>query len=121
MPKKGTRHVRESGNTRSAQQQQSPHPAATATATPTVTPAATTTATATAIIPEAAATAKHFRSVHLGVTNGKRWLSLKKRLGLTTDEDVAVYLLDLAESTEPNRYAFPLHVSACCRCHRLVR
>lgn len=113
MPKKGTRHVRESGNTRSAhhhqqQQQQPPHPAAaaTATATPTATPIATTTATATATIPEASTTttAKHFRSVHIGVTNGKRWLSLKKRLGLTTDEDVAVYLLDLAESAAPNRY-----------------
>ncbi|XP_036148329.1 uncharacterized protein LOC105834762 isoform X2 [Monomorium pharaonis] len=91
MPKRSTRHVKESGNTRSIQQQrqqyqpllppQSPQPPR---------PGATT-------VSEVAA-AKHFRSVHIGVTNSKRWLSLKKRLGLTTDEDVAVYLLDLAES-----------------------
>lgn len=41
---------------------------------------------------------KYFRNINIGVTNGKRWLSLKKRLGLLTDEDLAVYLLDLAES-----------------------
>ncbi|XP_011869544.1 PREDICTED: uncharacterized protein LOC105562958 isoform X2 [Vollenhovia emeryi] len=87
MPKRSMRHVRELGNTRSSsqqqrqrqqQQQQSPPPGA-------------------AIVSKVAA-AKHLRSVHIGVTNSKRWLSLKKRLGLTTDEDVAVYLLDLAES-----------------------
>jgi len=111
MPKRSTRHVREPGNTRSAQQQP-PHgscvalPGAAAAATATATTATTTITTATAIatvVPEATA-AKHFRSVHIGVTNGKRWLSLKKRLGLTTDEDVAVYLLDLAESTASTRY-----------------
>lgn len=41
---------------------------------------------------------KHFRSVHIGVSNGRRWLTLKKRLGLQSDEDLALYLLDLADS-----------------------
>ncbi|KAL6259422.1 hypothetical protein P5V15_009345 [Pogonomyrmex californicus] len=88
MPKKGTRHVRELGNTKSVQQQQQqqqPLDAATATT-----------------VSEVAA-AKHFRSIRIGLTNGKRWLSLKNRLGLTTDEDVAVYLLDLAESVAATR------------------
>ncbi|KYM96817.1 PR domain zinc finger protein 4 [Cyphomyrmex costatus] len=84
MPKKGTRHVRELGNTTSTQRQLAPG-------------AAATTAATTTIVSEVVA-ARHFRSVHIGVTNSKRWLLLKKRLGLTTDEDVAVYLLDLAES-----------------------
>lgn len=74
MPKKSTRHVRESGLTRSSHHKNS---------NPGIAPESKT---------------KHFRSVRIGLTNGKRWLSLKKRLGLSTDEDVAVYLLDLAES-----------------------
>jgi hypothetical protein len=41
---------------------------------------------------------KRHRSVHIGPRNGRRWLSLKKRLGLLTDDDLIVYLLDLAES-----------------------
>lgn len=99
MPKKGTRHVREPANTRSSgqqppQQQQYGGCAASLSGT---------AATATDA-PEVAT--RHFRSVHIGVTNGRRWLSLKKRLGLTTDEDVAVYLLDLAESAAVTRYVF---------------
>lgn len=74
MPKKSTRHVRESGLTRSS------HDKSNNLGT---TPEPKT---------------KHCLSVRIGLTNGKRWLSLKKRLGLSTDEDVAVYLLDLAES-----------------------
>ncbi|XP_072760880.1 uncharacterized protein [Anoplolepis gracilipes] len=90
MPKKGTRHVREPGNTRSVrQQQQQQHGSCIALP-------GTTTTTTTTIVPEIVA--EHFRSVHIGVTNGKRWQSLKERLGLSTDEDVAVYLLDLADS-----------------------
>lgn len=73
MPKKSTKHVKESGITRSSH-----HGCDSGTSTD--------------------IKVKHFRSVHIGVTNGKRWLSLKKRLGLSTDEDLAVYLLDLAES-----------------------
>lgn len=102
--------MRESGNTRSGTQQQqqhhqqqrqqrqhqhqrqqqspSPHRAA---------------ATATTVSDETAA--RHFRSVHIGVKSNKRWLSLKKRLDLRSDEDVVVYLLDLAESgTAVTRY-----------------
>lgn len=92
--------MREPANTRSSghqQQQQQQHDGGCAAPLP------GTAATATAA-PEVAA--KHFRSVHIGVTSGKRWLSLKKRLGLTTDEDVAVYLLDLAESAVVTRYGF---------------
>lgn len=74
MPKKSTRHVRESGLTRSCQNRNN-NPGT-----------------------RQERKTKHFRSVRIGITNGKRWLSLKKRLGLSTDEDVAVYLLDLAES-----------------------
>lgn len=74
MPKKSTRHVRESGLTRSSYHKSNN--------------IGTTSEPKT----------KHFLSVRIGLTNGKRWLSLKKRLGLSTDEDVAVYLLDLAES-----------------------
>lgn len=78
MPKKNTRHARELELTKNSHHR---------TNNPDV-----------ASEPET----RHFRSVRIGPTNGKRWLSLKKRLGLSTDEDVAVYLLDLAEST--NRY-----------------
>ncbi|XP_035721816.1 uncharacterized protein LOC118441475 isoform X1 [Vespa mandarinia] len=73
MPKKSTKHVKESGITKSSH-----HGCDSGTSKD--------------------IKVKHFRSVHIGVTNGKRWLSLKKRLGLSTDEDLAVYLLDLAES-----------------------
>lgn len=88
MPKKGTRHVREPGNTRSVhhhqQRQQLPGE------TSTVLPEAVTAAVVTD---------EHLHSdVHIGATNSKRWLLLKKRLGLSTDEDVAVYLLDLADT-----------------------
>lgn len=41
---------------------------------------------------------KHIRSVQIGVKNAKRWLSLKKRLGFTSDDDLAVHLLDLADN-----------------------
>ncbi|KAL0129598.1 hypothetical protein PUN28_001699 [Cardiocondyla obscurior] len=85
MPKRSTRHVRDSGNTRNTQQQQPRRRSTSRTPTPTP-PGAELVA------------ASHFRSVNIGLANSKRWLSLKKRLGLTTDEDVAVYLLDLAES-----------------------
>lgn len=74
MPKKSTRHVKESGLTRSSHHRNN-----------------------NSAIGREQET-KYFRSVRIGLTNGKRWLSLKKRLGLSTDEDVAVYLLDLAES-----------------------
>nr|XP_031845883.1 uncharacterized protein LOC116432744 [Nomia melanderi] len=79
MPKKNTRHARELELTKNSRHR---------TNNPDV-----------ASEPET----RHFRSVRIGPTNGKRWLSLKKRLGLSTDEDVAVYLLDLAEST--NRHS----------------
>lgn len=74
MPKKSTRHVKEPGLTKSSHHR-SNNPGT-----------------------RSEQKAKHFRSVRIGLQNGKRWLSLKKRLGLSTDEDVAVYLLDLAES-----------------------
>lgn len=48
---------------------------------------------------------KHYRSIHIGVVNGKRWVQLKKRLGFTTDEDLAGHLLDLGESS--SRYVLP--------------
>ncbi|XP_077260282.1 uncharacterized protein LOC143896342 isoform X2 [Temnothorax americanus] len=102
MPKRSTRHARELGNATSTRQQQqqrrrqqrqqrqrqrqrssSPPSSGAATAT---------------TVSKVAEAARHFCSVHIGVTNGERWLSVKKRLSLTTDEDVAVYLLDLAES-----------------------
>ncbi|XP_025162841.1 uncharacterized protein LOC105190093 isoform X2 [Harpegnathos saltator] len=100
MPKKGTaRHVRGPANTRSSSGGgQQPQPQNGGCAAPL---AGTTLAAATAT-PEVAAT-RHFRSVHIGLTSGRRWLSLKKRLGLSTDEDVAVYLLDLAESAAVTR------------------
>ncbi|XP_015595304.1 uncharacterized protein LOC107267762 [Cephus cinctus] len=72
MPKKSTRHVKESGTTRR------------------------THGCDPVVAPEVKV--KHFRNVHIGVANGRRWLSLKKRLGLKTDEDLAEYLLNLAES-----------------------
>lgn len=93
--------MREPANTKSSSQQQQ-HEGYAA-------PLSDTAATATAA-PEVAV--RHFCSVHIGVTNGRRWLSLKKRLGLTTDEDVAVYLLDLAESAVVTRYVF-LSASRC--------
>ncbi|XP_011498074.1 PREDICTED: uncharacterized protein LOC105362345 [Ceratosolen solmsi marchali] len=46
---------------------------------------------------------KHHRSVHIGPRNGRRWFSLKKRLGLLTDDDLVVYLLDLADSIAARR------------------
>ncbi|XP_018362059.1 PREDICTED: uncharacterized protein LOC108760539 isoform X2 [Trachymyrmex cornetzi] len=100
MPKKGTRHLRELGNATSTRQQlQPPPPGAAAAATTT-----TTTTTTTLSVSELSelVPAKHLRSVHcvhIGLTNSKRWLSLRRRLGFTADDDVAVYLLDLAEST----------------------
>ncbi|XP_066595787.1 uncharacterized protein [Prorops nasuta] len=74
MPKKSTRHVREQGLTRRSHHKIKPS------------------------LPSPEVKLKHFRSVHIGVSNGKRWLSLKKRLGLPSDEELAVYLLDLADS-----------------------
>lgn len=71
MPKKGTKHVKDSGIAKKCHKGDSTN---------------------------SDIKTKHFRSIHIGVTNGKRWLSLRKRLGLLTDEDLAVYLLDLAES-----------------------
>ncbi|KAJ8682037.1 hypothetical protein QAD02_017829 [Eretmocerus hayati] len=38
------------------------------------------------------------RSVHIDPSNGRRWLSLRKKLGLLTDDQLVVYLLDLADS-----------------------
>ncbi|XP_012061041.1 PREDICTED: uncharacterized protein LOC105624292 [Atta cephalotes] len=101
MPKKGTRHLRELGNATSTQQQLQPPPPGAAAA------AAVTTTTTTLSVSELSelsevVPAKHLRSVHcvhIGLTNSKRWLSLRRRLGFTADDDVAVYLLDLAEST----------------------
>lgn len=40
----------------------------------------------------------HSRTVRIGANNGKRWLALRKRLGLPSDEELAVYLLDMADS-----------------------
>ncbi|XP_046735811.1 uncharacterized protein LOC124405175 [Diprion similis] len=73
MPKNSTRHAIESGTKRS-------HVRPTVRAPP--------------------AENKHYRSIHIGVVNGKRWIQLKKRLGLGTDEDLARHLLDLGESSQ---------------------
>ncbi|KAG5328879.1 PRDM4 protein, partial [Acromyrmex heyeri] len=101
MPKKGTRHLRELGNATSTQQQLQP-PRRGAAAAAAAAAAATTTTTTTLSVSELSEVvpAKHLRSVHcvhIGLTNSKRWLSLRRRLGFTADDDVAVYLLDLAE------------------------
>ncbi|XP_015124421.1 uncharacterized protein LOC107046333 [Diachasma alloeum] len=40
----------------------------------------------------------HTQSVRIGVKNAKRWLSLKKRMGFVSDDDLVVHLLDLAET-----------------------
>ncbi|XP_018340322.1 PREDICTED: uncharacterized protein LOC108747396 isoform X2 [Trachymyrmex septentrionalis] len=96
MPKKGTRHLRELGNATSTQQQLQPPPPGAAAA------AATTLSVSELSELSEVVPAKHLRSVHcvhIGLTNSKRWLSLRRRLGFTADDDVAVYLLDLAEST----------------------
>lgn len=71
MPKKGTKHVKDSGIAKRHNKGDST---------------------------KSDIKSKHFRSVHIGVSNGRRWLSLRKRLGLLTDEELAAYLLDLADS-----------------------
>jgi len=102
MPKKGTRHLRELGNATSTQQQLQPPPPGAAAAAAAVTTTTTTLSVSELSELSEVVPAKHLRSVHcvhIGLTNSKRWLSLRRRLGFTADDDVAVYLLDLAEST----------------------
>lgn len=49
---------------------------------------------------------KHYRSIHIGIVNGRRWVLIKKRLGFTNDEDLAAHLLDLGESSTKYVLAF---------------
>ncbi|XP_011302512.1 uncharacterized protein [Fopius arisanus] len=41
---------------------------------------------------------KHTQTVRIGVKSAKRWFSLKKRMGFASDDDLVVHLLDLAET-----------------------
>lgn len=41
---------------------------------------------------------QRYKNLHVGVNNGRRWIALKKRLGLDTDDDLFTHLLDLADS-----------------------
>lgn len=41
---------------------------------------------------------EHYPSIRISGPNTKRWISLKKRMGFASDDDLAVHLLDLAEN-----------------------